>query len=149
MDATLPGASGPELQRLLGARNNSTPLVFVTGYDDAELKAGVIAAGASIACVSRTRKKSSWHVSRRQSPLESSQASERSRDRLLSARLLQLLLAAKRDGSAMQSVGGPSGGSPVLQVAGLGAKARGASEVSAIFRWTIRSSPWVSLISPT
>ncbi|HEX2669991.1 MAG TPA: response regulator [Polyangiaceae bacterium] len=46
VDATLPGASGPELQRLLGARNIWKPVVFVTGYDDAGLRASVIAAGA-------------------------------------------------------------------------------------------------------
>ena len=50
VDATLPGASGPELQRLLGARNISKPVIFVTGYDDAELSASVMAAGA-IACL--------------------------------------------------------------------------------------------------
>ena len=46
VDATLPGASGPELQTLLRARNSSIPLVFMTGYDDAELRGRVIAAGA-------------------------------------------------------------------------------------------------------
>jgi len=46
VDATLPGASGPELQRLLGARNISKPVVFVTGYDDAALREMVMAAGA-------------------------------------------------------------------------------------------------------
>lgn len=47
IDATLPGASGPELQTLLRARNSSIPLVFMTGYDDAELKSRVISSGAT------------------------------------------------------------------------------------------------------
>ena len=46
VDATLPGASGPELQRLLGARNISKPVIFVTGYNDDGLRASVMAAGA-------------------------------------------------------------------------------------------------------
>ena len=46
VDATLPGVSGPELQTLLQGRNSSIPLVFMTGYDDAELKSRVIGAGA-------------------------------------------------------------------------------------------------------
>jgi FixJ family two-component response regulator len=50
VDATLPGASGSELQTLLRARNNSIPVIFITGYDDAELKTRVIAAGA-IDCI--------------------------------------------------------------------------------------------------
>jgi FixJ family two-component response regulator len=52
VDATLPGASGPELQTLLRARNSSIPVVFVTGYEDAELKTSVIAAGA-VDCLSK------------------------------------------------------------------------------------------------
>jgi FixJ family two-component response regulator len=46
VDATLPGASGPELQRRLRERKSAIPIVFVTGYEDDELKARVIAEGA-------------------------------------------------------------------------------------------------------
>ena len=46
VDATLPGASGPELQALLRTRNSSVPMIFVTGYDDPELKNRVLGAGA-------------------------------------------------------------------------------------------------------
>ena len=46
VDATLPGTSGPELQRQLRARRSAIPIVFVTGYEDDELKARVIAEGA-------------------------------------------------------------------------------------------------------
>jgi FixJ family two-component response regulator len=46
VDATLPGTSGPELQQQLRARNCRVPIVFMTGYEDEELKASVIARGA-------------------------------------------------------------------------------------------------------
>ncbi|HET7545996.1 MAG TPA: response regulator [Polyangiaceae bacterium] len=46
VDATLPGVSGPELQAQLRAENRSVPLIFVTGYDDDELKKRVLTAGA-------------------------------------------------------------------------------------------------------
>jgi FixJ family two-component response regulator len=52
VDATLPGASGPELQTLLRARNSSIPVVFVSGYEDAELRTRVTSAGA-IDCLSK------------------------------------------------------------------------------------------------
>lgn len=50
VDATLPGASGLQLQALLQSENNSIPLIIVTGYDDDELRKRAIGAGA-IACL--------------------------------------------------------------------------------------------------
>ena len=46
VDVTLPGASGSALLTLLQARSSTIPVVFVTGYDDAELRTQVISAGA-------------------------------------------------------------------------------------------------------
>jgi FixJ family two-component response regulator len=46
VDATLPGTSGPELQQRLRALSSAIPIVFVTGYEDEELKARVISQGA-------------------------------------------------------------------------------------------------------
>lgn len=46
VDATLPGTSGVELQQLLRARSSAIPVIIVTGYEDAALKARAIAEGA-------------------------------------------------------------------------------------------------------
>jgi FixJ family two-component response regulator len=46
VDATLPGTSGVELQQQLRARSSAIPVIIMTGYEDAALKARVIAEGA-------------------------------------------------------------------------------------------------------
>lgn len=49
VDATMPGASGPELQEKLTSRDSRVPIIFVTGYggDEGEaLRARVMAEGA-------------------------------------------------------------------------------------------------------
>ena len=52
VDASLPGVSGPDLQRCLRALQNTIPVIFITGYEDPELKARVVAAGA-VDCLSK------------------------------------------------------------------------------------------------
>jgi FixJ family two-component response regulator len=49
VDATMPGASGPELQEELSFRRSRIPIIFVTGYGGLEgdaLRARVMAEGA-------------------------------------------------------------------------------------------------------
>jgi FixJ family two-component response regulator len=53
VDATMPGASGPELQERLASQHNQIPIIFVTGYGGHEgeaLRAQVMAEGA-VACL--------------------------------------------------------------------------------------------------
>jgi FixJ family two-component response regulator len=53
VDATMPGASGPELQERLSSRHSRIPIIFVTGYGGSEgeaLRARVMADGA-VACL--------------------------------------------------------------------------------------------------
>jgi FixJ family two-component response regulator len=45
VDAQMPGLSGLELQRLLGARGNTTPIIFVTAFPE-DIRARGLAAGA-------------------------------------------------------------------------------------------------------
>ena len=49
VDATMPGASGPELQEKLSLNKSRIPIIFVTGYgghEGAALRARVMAEGA-------------------------------------------------------------------------------------------------------
>lgn len=53
VDATMPGASGPELQEMLASQHSRIPIIFVTGYGGKEgdaLRARVMAEGA-VACL--------------------------------------------------------------------------------------------------
>jgi FixJ family two-component response regulator len=53
VDATMPGASGPELQEKLSAEHGRIPIIFVTGYGGhigEALRARVMAQGA-VACL--------------------------------------------------------------------------------------------------
>jgi FixJ family two-component response regulator len=45
-DLQMPGLSGIDLQDLLIARGHRTPIIFVTGYADEEVRARVMKAGA-------------------------------------------------------------------------------------------------------
>jgi FixJ family two-component response regulator len=46
LDVAMPGMSGPDLQRELTRRDQSIPIVFITGHRDAALRPRLIAQGA-------------------------------------------------------------------------------------------------------
>ena len=46
LDVTMPGMTGPDLQRELQNREQSIPIVFITGQRDAATRLGLIAQGA-------------------------------------------------------------------------------------------------------
>lgn len=46
LDVQMPGMSGPELQQEMLRGANRAPIVFMTAFPDAKLRAGVLAAGA-------------------------------------------------------------------------------------------------------
>ena len=46
LDVAMPGMSGPDLQRELKNRDQSIPIVFITGHRDAALRPRLIAQGA-------------------------------------------------------------------------------------------------------
>ena len=46
LDVRMPGMSGLELQRQLGAANEHIPIIFVTAYADDDVRACALAAGA-------------------------------------------------------------------------------------------------------
>jgi FixJ family two-component response regulator len=46
LDVQMPGMSGPELQQALLRNAKPTPIVFMTGFPDAKVRAGVLEAGA-------------------------------------------------------------------------------------------------------
>ncbi|MDB5858743.1 MAG: todT 3 [Ramlibacter sp.] len=50
LDISMPGMTGPELQRELARRRQTTPIVFITGESDAVVRRRVIADGA-VACL--------------------------------------------------------------------------------------------------
>jgi FixJ family two-component response regulator len=45
-DVQMPGLSGVELQSLLVARGNSTPMIFITAFPEEKVRARVLQAGA-------------------------------------------------------------------------------------------------------
>jgi FixJ family two-component response regulator len=45
-DIQMPGMNGVELQKLLLARGDSTPMIFITAFPDERIQARVLAAGA-------------------------------------------------------------------------------------------------------
>jgi len=46
LDVQMPGMSGPELQQQILRSPKPAPIVFMTAYPDAKVRAGVLAAGA-------------------------------------------------------------------------------------------------------
>jgi FixJ family two-component response regulator len=46
LDVQMPGMSGPELQQTLLRNAKPTPIVFITAFPDAKVRANVLAAGA-------------------------------------------------------------------------------------------------------
>jgi FixJ family two-component response regulator len=46
LDVQMPGMSGPELQRALLLREKLVPIVFMTAFSDARVRADVLTAGA-------------------------------------------------------------------------------------------------------
>ena len=46
LDVAMPGMTGPDLQRELKLREQSIPIVFITGQGDANTRPNLIAAGA-------------------------------------------------------------------------------------------------------
>jgi len=50
LDITMPGMSGPDLQRTLIERDVHIPVVFITAHADAQLRASLLAKGA-VACL--------------------------------------------------------------------------------------------------
>ncbi|HTV98353.1 MAG TPA: response regulator [Steroidobacteraceae bacterium] len=46
LDVSMPGMSGPELQRELGRRAVKIPIIFITAHCDQDLRADLIARGA-------------------------------------------------------------------------------------------------------
>lgn len=46
LDVAMPGMSGPDLQRELDTREQSIPIVFITGHRDATVRPRLIAQGA-------------------------------------------------------------------------------------------------------
>jgi FixJ family two-component response regulator len=47
LDITMPGMSGPDLQRELTRRSNTIPIVFITGNGDRTLRARLLEQGAA------------------------------------------------------------------------------------------------------
>lgn len=47
LDITMPGMSGPDLQRELRLRRRETPIIFITAYDDETLRTRMLAQGAA------------------------------------------------------------------------------------------------------
>ncbi len=45
-DIEMPGMSGVELQRVLIARGNNVPIIFITAFPDEEIRTRVLEAGA-------------------------------------------------------------------------------------------------------
>jgi FixJ family two-component response regulator len=50
LDVSMPGMSGPELQRELSRRQLKIPIIFITGHRDRDLRAELLARGA-VACL--------------------------------------------------------------------------------------------------
>jgi FixJ family two-component response regulator len=50
LDVSMPGMSGPELQRELSRRELRIPIIFITAHCDPELRADLLARGA-VACL--------------------------------------------------------------------------------------------------
>jgi FixJ family two-component response regulator len=46
LDVSMPGMSGPELQRELNRRGFKTPIIFITAHCDQDLRADLLARGA-------------------------------------------------------------------------------------------------------
>jgi FixJ family two-component response regulator len=46
LDVSMPGMSGPELQRELGRRELKIPIIFITAHSDRDLRADLLARGA-------------------------------------------------------------------------------------------------------
>lgn len=46
LDVSMPGMSGPELQRELNRRGAKLPIIFITAHCDPDLRANLIARGA-------------------------------------------------------------------------------------------------------
>jgi FixJ family two-component response regulator len=47
LDVTMPGMSGPDLQRELTRRGRTLPIVFITAQDDGSIRNSLLAKGAS------------------------------------------------------------------------------------------------------
>lgn len=47
LDVTMPGMSGPELQRELKRRGDTTPIIFITAQADVSIRATLVAQGAA------------------------------------------------------------------------------------------------------
>lgn len=47
LDVAMPGMSGPDLQRELRKQGNSIPIIFITGSRNEDVRASVLAAGAT------------------------------------------------------------------------------------------------------
>jgi FixJ family two-component response regulator len=52
LDVSMPGMSGPELQRELSRRELKIPIIFVTAHCDQDLRADLLALGA-VECLSK------------------------------------------------------------------------------------------------
>jgi FixJ family two-component response regulator len=52
LDVTMPGMSGPDLQRELSRRGQKIPIIFITGQPDQDLRRQLLAEGA-VECLSK------------------------------------------------------------------------------------------------
>jgi FixJ family two-component response regulator len=52
LDVTMPGMSGPDLQRELSRRGQRIPIIFITGQPDQELRRQLLSEGA-VDCLSK------------------------------------------------------------------------------------------------
>jgi FixJ family two-component response regulator len=52
LDVSMPGMSGPQLQRELNQRELRIPIIFITGHCDSALRADLLARGA-VECLSK------------------------------------------------------------------------------------------------